>query len=96
MENAWSLMTRSFMKVAISSLFLFLFEFPFCHHFVISFSLLVWCREDVPGDRIVLLLDVWHPDLAQCEIDALNYCVPALPAKEVNTEQPSDDDRSSE
>lgn len=51
-----------------------------CLVFDDSFLHEVWCRESVPSPRIVLLLDVWHPDLAQCEIDALNYCLSAAPA----------------
>jgi hypothetical protein len=54
----------------------------------------VWCREGVPSPRVVLLLDVWHPGLSQCEIDALNYCIGAQPVNDFTAKLPEKSDES--
>lgn len=38
------------------------------------------------GDRVILLIDFWHPDLSKVEIEALNYCLSAQKKNENENE----------
>lgn len=47
-----------------------------CLLFDDSFIHTVWHKgEFASGDRVVLLIDLWHPDLQEVEKEAMTYCM---------------------